>query len=57
MRRERGVDLGDQLALAIAGAQLDGPVGLARGAVRECPASRSESTLELGQRPRGLSFR
>ena len=30
---QRGVDLGDQLALAVAGAQLDGPVGLRRGAV------------------------
>ena len=30
---QRGVDLGDQLALAVAGAQFDGAVGLGRGAV------------------------
>src|SRR5687767_13079617 len=30
---ERGVDLGDQLALAVAGAQLDRPVGFRGGAV------------------------
>ena len=30
---ERGVDLGDQLALAIAGAQLERPIGLHRGAI------------------------
>ena len=33
--RQRGVDLGDQLALPVAGAQLDGPVGLRGGAVGE----------------------
>src|SRR4051812_28962178 len=27
------IDLGDQLALAVAGAKLDGPVGLRRGAI------------------------
>ena len=32
-RCERRIDLGDQLALAIAGPQLDRPVGLRRGAV------------------------
>src|SRR6266481_5111258 len=32
---QRGVDLGDQLALTVAGAQLDRPVGLRRGAVGE----------------------
>src|SRR5271170_6882073 len=32
---ERGVDLGDQLALAVAGPQLDGPVGFRRGPVGE----------------------
>src|SRR3954465_4832679 len=32
---QRGVDLGDQLALAVAGAQLDGAVGLRGGAVGE----------------------
>src|SRR5580692_12138059 len=31
--RQRRVDLGDQLALPVAGAQLDGPVGLRGGAV------------------------
>src|SRR5437660_444556 len=30
---QRGVDLGDQLALAVAGAQLDGAVGFRGGAV------------------------
>ena len=35
MRGERRVDLGDQLALAVAGAQLDRPVGFRRGAVGE----------------------
>ena len=35
MRGERRVDLGDQLALAVAGAQLDGAVGFGRGAVGE----------------------
>ena len=35
MRCDRGVDLGDQLALAVAGAQLDRAVGLRRGAVGE----------------------
>ena len=35
MRCDRGVDLGDQLALAVAGAQLDGAVGLRGGAVGE----------------------
>ena len=35
MRCERGVDLGDQLALAVAGAQLDRAVGLRGGAVGE----------------------
>ena len=33
MRCERGVDLGDQLALAVAGAQLDRAVGFRGGAV------------------------
>ena len=32
---QRGVDLGDQLALAVAGAQLDGAVGFRGGAVGE----------------------
>ena len=32
---QRGVDLGDQLALAVAGAQFDGAVGFRRGAVGE----------------------
>src|SRR5262245_47856359 len=32
---ERGVDLGDQLALAVAGAELDRPIGLRRRAVGE----------------------
>src|SRR5580704_4190277 len=32
---QRRVDLGDQLALAVAGAQFDGPVGLRGGAVGE----------------------
>src|SRR5262252_8234751 len=32
---ERGVDLGDELALAIAGAKLDGAVGLGGGAIGE----------------------
>ena len=31
--RERGIDLGDELALAVAGAKLDGPVGFGGGAV------------------------
>ena len=35
MRVERFVDLGDQLALAVAGAQLDGAVGFGRRAVGE----------------------
>ena len=35
MRGQRRVDLGDQLALAVARAQLDGAVGLRRGAVGE----------------------
>src|SRR5215469_8230078 len=32
---QRGVDLGDQLALAIAGTKLDGAVGLRRGPIGE----------------------
>ena len=32
---ERGLDLGDQLALAVAGPELDRPVGLGRRAVGE----------------------
>src|SRR5688572_15126443 len=32
---QRRIDLGDQLALAVAGPELDAPVGLARGAVVE----------------------
>src|SRR5208283_1710199 len=32
---ERRLDLGDQLALPVAGAQLDGAVGLGRGAIGE----------------------
>ena len=32
---QRRIDLGDQLALAVAGAKLDCPVGLGRGAVGE----------------------
>ena len=35
MRCQRGIDLGDELALAVAGAQFDGPVGLRGGAVGE----------------------
>ena len=35
MRLQRSVDLGDQLALAVAGAQLEGAVGFRRGAVGE----------------------
>jgi len=35
MRCSAGVDLGDQLALAVAGAQFDGAVGFRGGAVRE----------------------
>jgi hypothetical protein len=32
---ERGLDLGDQLALAVAGAKLDGAIGLRGGAIGE----------------------
>src|SRR5436190_497895 len=32
---KRGVDLGDQLALAVAGAKVDSPIGLARRAISE----------------------
>src|SRR5688572_284523 len=33
--RQRGIDLGDQLALAIAGPELERPIGLGGGAIGE----------------------
>src|SRR5213593_4780463 len=43
------VDLGNQLTLAIAGAQLDRPIGLARSPIREVRLA-NWSILELGHR-------
>jgi hypothetical protein len=37
---QRGVDLGDQLALAVAGAEFDRAVGLGRGPIREIRVRR-----------------
>ena len=50
---QRGVDLGDQLALAVAGAQLDGPVGFRGGAVGEI-GMVDVLVLQLLQRVLGL---
>ena len=51
--RQRRVDLGDQLALPVAGAQLDGPVGLRGGAVGEVGMILA-LILEMLQRLLGL---
>src|SRR5262249_3598442 len=48
-----GVDLGDQLALAVAGAQLNGAVGLRRCAVGEIRVILALG-LKMGQRLLGL---
>src|SRR5262249_57036329 len=50
---ERLVDLGDQLALAVAGAQLDRPVGLRGGAVGEIGMVLVLG-LEMGERVLGF---
>src|SRR3546814_4747249 len=47
---DRRVDLGDQLALAIARAQFDRPVGLARRAIGEIGFAQRIG-LKLGDRP------
>src|SRR5205823_7173952 len=47
---DRAIDLGDELALAVAGAELDRPVGLARRAVGQVRLAQRVA-LELRHRP------